>query len=258
MSSPDTSSTDTSSTETEAVGAELLLVPVRFAWPVAHRLFRRQRFSTHRTPLYDRSLRLDGFCVFLPHAFQVDRLSETLQKRSSFEQTYARPIRPKTDNELPSDILESVQHNQMPQFILRNIGRYEMAVDLEDPLPFKRVKGLSGRLGPELDEVRKAHVPKPVMAQIWSVAYVKRLRASLRRLLVEDPWEYRFGQEATSVYDGHRRNFIAEGTHPDEMPGANWGPDLIPIPSQWVDAPLGEDGMREQRNLNDEIRNYTT
>jgi len=238
----------------EAIGAELLLVPIKFAWPLARRLQQRQRFSTARHPMYDKALRLDRFCVFEPHPFEADRLSAYVTDRSKFQETYARKIRPKTDNELPSNLLEAIQYNQMPQFILRNIGRYEKAVDLDDPLPLQRVKGLGGKLGKELDEVRTAHVPKPEMAQVWSVDYVKRMRASLRRILIEDPWEMRFGNEATSTFDGVARKFIVEGTHPDDLPDADWAPTLIPQPKEWVDAPAGEAAMHAPRSINDEIR----
>jgi hypothetical protein len=137
----------------EATGRDLLHVPM--AWAMARRIGRRQRFSTARLPLLDHSLRIDSFAFFVAHDFQVDRLSDWVVKRSTFDNTYAKTIRPKTDHELPSETLESVQHNQMPQFTLRNIGRFEMSVDLGDRLPFLKVRGLGGQLGVELDEVRK-------------------------------------------------------------------------------------------------------
>ncbi|MFZ4576994.1 MAG: hypothetical protein ACOYOB_01260 [Myxococcota bacterium] len=235
----------------EACGRDLLQVPM--AWPLSGRIVGRQRFSTRRLPLHDQLSRIDAFAVFVPHDFRADRLSETVQGRSKFEETYARPIRPKTDNELPGDVLEAIQHEHMPQYTLRNIGRYEMAVDLDDPLPFRREAGLGGSFGVELDEVRNAHIPEPQLAEIWSVAYVRRLRESTRRLVLEDPWEYRFGQEATSVFDGPRQKFIVDGTHPDDLPGADWAPTPIPMPAQWLSPPPGEAPMERPTNLVEEV-----
>lgn len=235
----------------EAIGAELLLAPM--AWPLARRIRKRQRFSTARLALVDRSLRIDHFAFFAPHDFQVDRLSASVVKRVEFEQTYSRPIRAKTDHELPQEIIEAVTHNHMPQMTLRNIGRYEKFVDLEDPLPLQRVKGLGSDLGAELQEVREAHVPRPKMAQVWSLDFMKRVRDSLRRIVVEDPWEHRYGAEAASMHTGPRQTFVVEGTHPDDMPGQPWGPDLIPQPAEWLATPYGETPMERPPSLQDEL-----
>ena len=140
----------------EAVGRDLLQQPL--AWPLARRVRGRQRFSTARLPLVDRSLRIDRFAYFEAHDFQPDKLSEGVAKRNEFEQTYARPMRPKTDHELPGDVLEAIQYNHMPQFNLRNIGRAERSADPEDPLPLTASKGLGGDFGKELDEVRDAQI----------------------------------------------------------------------------------------------------
>jgi hypothetical protein len=239
----------------EAIGAELLLTPM--AWPLGKRVRRRQRFSTQRLPLHEKSLKIDHFAFFAPHDFQVDRLSEFVTARSKFDPTFARPFRPKTDNELPSDVIESVTHNHMPQMTLRNIGRFEMSIDLEEPLPLQRVKGLGGDIGGELNEVRKAHVPKPQMAQVWSLAFMSRVRNSLRRIVIEDPWEFRYGQEATSQHTGHKNTFAPEGTHPDDMPGMKWGPDVIAQPQEWQDPPFGEPPMERPPSLQEELKRLT-
>lgn len=240
----------------EALAAELLGVPQ--AWPLARRVGLRQRFSTDRLALLDRSLRLDRFAVFEAHDFAIDRISEGVTARSRFDQTYARPIRPKTDNELPSEVADAVAHDTMPQFILRNIGRAERNVDLADPLPFARKPGLFADVSGALKEVRSARVPKPEMAQVWSVAYVRRVRASLRRLVIEDPWEQRYGPEATSVHDGIGRTYVVEGTHPDDMPGAEWGPQTIAMPAQWMGPPPGEEPMPQPRDIAEEMRDIGT
>ncbi len=236
----------------EATAGDLLRVAM--AWPLARRLRDKQRFSTERLGLVDRSLRLDRFAVFAAHDFVIDRMSERVTARTKFEQTFARPIRPKTDHELPSEVADAVAHDTMPQFTLRNIGRAERNVDLDDPLPFKRKPGLHAGLSGALDEVRAAKVPKPEMAQIWSVEFVKRTRASFRRLLIEDPWELRYGPEATSVHDGIGRTYIVEGTHPDDMPGAQWGPQTIPMPPRWIGPPPGEAPMPQPRDIAEEMR----
>jgi len=236
----------------EAKAADLLRVAM--AWPLARRLRLRQRFSTARLRLVDRSQRLDGFAVFVAHDFAIDRMSEGVTARSKFEHSFARPVRPKTDHELPSEVADAVAHDTMPQFTLRNIGRAERNVDLEDPLPFARTPGLHAGVSGALDEVRTAAVPKPQWAEIWSVAFVKRTRASLRRLLLEDPWELRYGPEATSVHDGIGRTFVVEGTHPDDLPGAQWGPQTIPMPARWMGPPPGEEPMPQPRDIAEEMR----
>lgn len=235
----------------EATGRDLLNQPL--AWPLARRLRVRQRFSTARLPLVDHSLRIDHFAYFEAHDFQPDKLSEGVAKRNEFEQTYARPMRPKTDNELPGDVLEAIQYNHMPQFNLRNIGRAERSAEPDDPLPFARAKGLGGDFGVELDQVREAEVPKVQWAQVWSVAFVRRVRNSLRRLVVEDPWEHRFGAEATSVHSGLRHSFVVEGTHPDDMPGSWWGPEPLPAPERWLSPPPGEEPMERPMSMSDTL-----
>ncbi len=241
----------------EAIGSDLL--QVRRAWPLLSNLAERHRFSRTRLPLLDHSLRIDKFAFFEAHDFQPDHLSASVMARATFEQTYARPIRPKTDNELPGDTLEAIEHNHMPQFTLRNIGRYEMSVDEEAGLPWRKTRGLGGKLGSELEEVRKAHVPKPRMAQIWSLQLMKKVRFSFRRILVEDPWELRLGHEVTSAHTGQRYTFIAEGTHEDDLAGVAWGPDVVPVPSVWQGPPPGEEPMPKPRSMADEIqRDFAT
>jgi hypothetical protein len=91
------------------------------------------------------------------------------------------------------------------------------------------------------------------MAQIWSVDLVRRVGASLRRLFVEEPWELRFGSEVTSAHSGLRHSFAVEGTHPDDMPGQTWGPDVVPSPAVWQEAPFGEPRMERPRTMADEL-----
>lgn len=239
----------------EEIGVELLLDPR--AWPMAGQVWARQKFSRQHLPLLNHSLKIEHFAVFEPHAFQPDRISDWVVKRNAFDQTFARPIRVKKDSEIPSSVIEAVEHEQMPQFTLRNIGRYEMAIDLADPLPWQRVAGLGGESGDELRQLRLEKLPKVEPIQIWTVDYTKRMRNSLRRILIEDPWEMRIGPEATSTHDGLGRKFIVEGTHPDDLPGADWAPKLIPIPKEWVGPPPGEKAMAEKISMAEEIRRYS-
>ncbi|MSP91605.1 MAG: hypothetical protein EXR79_07355 [Myxococcales bacterium] len=219
-------------------------MPIMFAWPLAGRVTRRQRFSTARHCVLDRNIKLaTGIFVFRPHEFKPDRLSESVVKRSQFQETYARGFKEGTDSMVPASVMDAIHDNQMPQFTLRNIGRMEMDVDLTEPLPLQRVRGLGGEPGQELREVRTARIPKPELAQVWTVDFVRRMRASFRRILIEDPWEVRFGVEAWSTHAGPKHDYVVEGVHPDDAPGSQWGPTLTPVPEEWVPAPLGAPKM---------------
>ncbi len=222
----------------EARGRDLLRQSS--AWPLARSIRSKQLFSRERLPLDTARRRVDRFCVFTAHEFQTDRLTTWLATHSTFKETYARGFRVRSDQEIPSDVLEAIAHEHMPQFSLRNIGRAERSVELSDPLPLERQRGIGGHLGVELDEVRAARAPKPQMAEVWSVRLMGRVRGSLLRLLVEDPWELRLGPEATSGHDGRSHEFMAEGTHPHDLPDAWWGPEPMPMPRTRVGQQPGE------------------
>ncbi len=211
------------------------------AWPLARAIGKRQRFSRDHLPLDTRQRRIDRFCVFAAHDFQPDRLGAWLEAHATFKETYARGFRVKSDNEIPGDVLEAIQHEHMPQFNLRNIGRAERDVELDDPLPLERQRGLGGQLGAELDEVRAAKALKPAMAEVWSVRLMGRVRGSLQRILLEDPWELRLGPDATSGQDGPGYQFIAQGTHPHDLPDAWWGPQPVAMAENRIAAPPGEE-----------------
>ncbi len=223
----------------EARALDLIHQPL--AWPLAKRLAKHIPKNSKRFAMFDYLYRKDHFAVMVAHTFEPDRLSAWVTERNKFEQTYARPIREARDSELNDKTAESIAHNTMPQFSLRNIGRYEMAVDLADPLPWQRLAGIGGEINNDgLAEARRAEVPPVEPVQIWSVDYVKRMRAQLRRLVLEDPWDLKYGPEATSVHNGLGRNFIVEGTHPDDQPGADFAPKLIARPKEWQATPKGE------------------
>ena len=223
----------------EARARDLLHQPL--AWPLARAIRAKQQFSRQFLPLDTRKRRIDKFYVFVAHDFQADRIGAWLETHSTFKETYARGFRVKSDNEIPGDVLEAIQHEHMPQFNLRNIGRAERDVELDDPLPLQRQRGIGGQLGAELDEVRAAKVPKPQMAEVWSVRLMGRVRGSLQRILVEDPWELRLGPEATSGHEGRSYQFVAEGTHPHDLPDAWWGPEPVPMAENRIAAPPGEE-----------------
>lgn len=236
---------------TEANARQLLSQPL--AWPLGKRVHRQQRFSRQLVPL-DRKLRkLERFFVFVPHDFQPDRLTAWVATHSTFKETYARGFRVKSDNEIPGETLEAIQHNHMPQFNLRNIGRAERDVDLNDPLPLERQDGLGGKLGVELEEVRQARVPRPQMAEVWSVRMMGKVRASFRRILLEDPWELRLGPDANSGHEGLAYKFVVEGTHPDDLPDAWWGPQPIAMPEKWQGPPRGMESETDDGDRPDEM-----
>lgn len=232
----------------EARAIDLLHQPL--AWPLARRLDRRNRRVQKRFLMFDYLYRKDTFAVMVAHDFQPDRLSGWVTERNNFEQTYARPIREARDSELNDKTADAIAHDTMPQFNLRNIGRYEMAIDLNDPMPWQRQAGIGGEIdNDDLAEARRAQVPPVEPLQIWTVDYVSRLRAQLRRLVVEDPWDLKYGPEATSVHNGLGRNFVVEGTHPDDMPGADFAPKLIARPKEWQATPKGEDAQERPYDI---------
>ena len=223
----------------EARAIDLIRQPL--AWPLAKRLAKKQGRNHKRFKLFDYLYRKDQFFVMVAHEFQPDRISSWVVERNQFTETYARPMREKRDSELDDKTLDAIQHDVMPQFNLRNIGRYEMAVDIEAGLPWERQDGVGGEIdNAELAAARRPQVPEIEPVQIWSANYMGRMRAQIRRLVLEDPWELKYGPEATSVHNGLSRNYIVEGTHPDDMPGADFSPRLIARPREWVETPKGE------------------
>lgn len=239
--------------ELEARARDLLAVP--FAWPLSRRLARRTAFSERRLHLHDRLARKQHFTVMQPYDFQPDRLSGWVVERNSFEETFAATFRVKNDLDLPGDVLDAVQHNHNPQFSLRNIGRVERnGVDPDDPLPLERSQMQLRDADRLVAEARNPRTPDVQPVEIWSGRMMGTVRSSLRRLLLEDPWEWRFGAEVKANYNGPMYNFIVEGTHPDDLPDAWWGPDLIPVPEQWSAPPEGSRGPERALSMQDIIR----
>lgn len=236
----------------EAQAHHLLKQPL--AWPLAKKLGKRNGRWRKRFGLYDYLFRKDGFATFAAHDFQPDRISAWVVERSQFQETYARPRREMRDSEL-NDTTTDALSEPMPQFNLRNIGRYEMHVDVEGGLQWDKLRGIGGEINnSDLDEIRRARLPEVEPVQIWSANYVARLRGQLRRLLIEDPWEMKYGPEATSVHNGNTRNFIVEGTHPDDQPGADFSPKLIPRPKEWAAVPKGESSEQPYDIVHDALR----
>ncbi len=226
----------------EAIGSELL--GISMAWPLAGRIADKQTFSTRRGRLHDRLARKDRFTIFEEHDFRTDRLSDSVQERTTLEETYAAEIKVMSDHRIPSAVLDA-HSNCSAQFTLRNIGRMEMHADPEEPLPMQRRTGITGRTEHLTQEVRNARIPEVEFAQVWSAAFVGRVRDSFRRILLEDPWELRFGAQVKADHDGPLYSYIVDGTHPDDLADAPWGPDTIPVPVVRAEAPRGS--AREDR-----------
>ena len=218
-------------------------------WPLTNQTEKYDTFAGDWLPLDGQLARRRDFQIFKAHNFEFDRLSDLIDAHTKEHETYAAEFKVMSDHDIPSDVLDACQHNHYPQFILRNIGRVEKTdCDPEDPLPMERKAGISGSSADELlDEVRSAEVPKPEMAQIWSLRFVTTVRTSLRRLLLEDPWSMRFGAEAKANYDGPVYQYIVEGTHPDDLPEAYWGPETSLGPQTRV-RPRG--GAKEEQAVN--------
>lgn len=219
--------------------------------------------STGKTLLADHSAwsllpslgRKSAFAVFQAHPFEPDKISAWVVERNSFEETFAAEFRVKNDLDLPGDVLDAVQHNHTPQFTLRNIGRVERNdVDPTDPLPLQREIADRNEAGRILDDARFPRAPEVQPVEIWSLRMMETVRTSFRRLLLEDPWEWRFGAEVKANYNGPAYNYVVEGTHPDDLPEAWWGPELIPVPETWAQPPVGASGTEHAMTLQDVIR----
>lgn len=238
---------------TEATGRQLLDAPL--AWPMAQRVVARHAFSRAKLPLVARLQRKERFAFFWPHDFQPDRISEWVVQRTTHNESYAATFKVASDHSLPADVLDAVQHNHQPQFILRNIGRAERGdVDPTAPLPFDRISTDRNAAHDEVAAVRQARLPEVKPIEIWSLRMVNAVRSSFRRLLIEDPWEWRYGAEVRANYPGPSYQYVVEGTHPDDMPDAWWGPEMIPIPTVWVKPPAGTENEERAVSVHDVIR----
>lgn len=89
-----------------------------------------------------------------------------------------------------SDVAAGLEQ-KVPQFFLRNVGRFERAE--EDPLPLA-VSGV-----PRIDlEALRAQVRRyrpPEMLRRWNLDEVLWLRALIRRVVFQEDWRRRFGRE---------------------------------------------------------------
>ncbi|MCO4761256.1 MAG: hypothetical protein KC502_07115 [Myxococcales bacterium] len=240
----------------EARGRDLLRgFAAQMAWPLAKDIRGRQAFSRGILPLDSQLERRRSFAVFKAHEFKFDKLSEIVEARTQEQQTYAATFRYMSDHGIPGDVLEAIEHNHYPQFNLRNIGRVEKTdVDPEDRLRMDRKQGVSARAADDLfEEVRSAEMPEVQFAEVWSERLMKTVRGSFRRLMMEDPWEHRFGAEAKANYDGPVYQFVVEGTHPEDMPGAWFGPEPIRGPAKRI-VPRGQEGADRATNIYDIIK----
>jgi hypothetical protein len=237
----------------EARGRDLL--GVEFAWPLAHRADARARFSRDKLGLLGYLGRKDRFVFFDAYPFEPDTLSAWVVERNSHTETYAASFRVMSDHALPSEVLDAVAHNHQPQFTLRNIGRVERDdVDPDAPMPLERSSGHRTEAAELAAAARSAEIPKVEPVELWSVRFVGTVRDSFRRLLLEDPWEWRFGAEVKANYAGPSYQYVVEGTHPDDLPDAWWGPEPIPVPEEWVQPPAGTERGERALSLHDVIR----
>ncbi len=239
--------------EAEATGLQLLAVPE--AWPLDRRLAASSALSRQLLPLLTKLLGKERFAFFVPYDFQPDRLSAWVVARNEHRETYAATFKVKSDQDLPGEVLDAVKHNHTPQFNLRNIGRLERNdVNPSAPLPFVFSDSERRAAREAIDEVRESNIPKVEPIEVWSVRMVTTVRRSLRRLLVEDPWEHRYGAEVRANFAGRAHDFVVDGTHPDDLPDAWWGPAPIPVPTVWAAPPAGSEREERATSLHDVIR----
>ena len=237
----------------EARAWQLLDAPL--AWPMAASVHGRSAFSRSMLPMVRSLQRKERFAFFDAHDFQPDRLSAWVVGRNTHTESYAATFKVASDHSLPADVLDAVQHNHQPQFILRNIGRAERGdVDPTAPLPYTLVSTDRNAAHDQVASVRNARLPEVAPIEIWSLRMVNAVRSSFRRLLIEDPWEWRYGAEVRANYPGPSYQYVVEGTHPDDMPDAWWGPALIPIPEVWIKPPPGSEHEEHAVSVHDVIR----
>jgi hypothetical protein len=225
----------------DLTGREMLVLGE--AWPLLRPLAARRRFSEQRLPLLVRSEEIEHCTAVEPLEVAPDRLSDLVERRVRFEETYAAEIKVMSEQKIPPAVHDALRDNHMPQFTLRNIGRAERSVEPDEPLRFDHSRTTQREGWSDLEVARQTRVPRPELAEVWSTAFVARVRASFRRLLLEDPWELRYGAEVKANHPGLQHSFIIDGTHPDDMPGADWGPALIPLPAAWQSGPPGDERM---------------
>lgn len=96
-----------------------------------------------------------------------------------------------------------------PQFFLRNIGRVERSIDLDDPPQFNVEKDAKLEAIKMIEEGRKAEIPKPEFADVWTTAFISDVNVFLEETLYLCPWE-----EIPSV---RGRNA--------ELKGTSWDPE---------------------------------
>lgn len=239
--------------EPEARGRDL--IGVALAWPLAEHLHQSNAFGRGKLALLGYLNKKDRFARFVAHPFEPDKISAWVVGRNSHSESYAATFKVMSDHLIPSDVLDAIAHNHQPQFTLRNIGRAERDdVDPHAPMPLIRVAGRRGESNALLTEVRTARKPSVVPIELWSVRFVGAVRDSFRRLLLEDPWEWRFGAEVRANYPGPSYQYVVDGTHPGDLPDAWWGPETIPTPEVWTPAPSGEQRVERALSLHDVIR----
>lgn len=239
--------------EGEARGRDLLAVAI--AWPLGGHIRRWERWAQRRFHFVDRLDRKSRAACFVPHDFRPDRISAWVVERNKMDASYAATFRVKNDLDLPGDVLDAVKHNHQPQFTLRNIGRAERNdVDPKAPLPLQIVASQQLDAMEEVSAARATRLPKVEPIEIWTSRMVVTLRLSMRRLLMEDPWDQRYGAEIRANFGGRAHEYVVEGTHPDDAPGAWWGPAPIPVPVVWAQPPAGGRGEEHALSLHDVIR----
>jgi hypothetical protein len=118
---------------------------------------------------------------------------ESIAKQSTWVGK-VKPPREKTREEYPLQLEEQMREVER-QFILRNIGRYEMFVDPDEPLPLEKDKVERPSITTALAGAREYDHKPPEMLDAISLDAVRAELAWRRRFTRELVWNRRFGAE---------------------------------------------------------------
>ena len=139
--------------------------------------------------------RLDAIRPLDPLDTTIDKLVdlEALEALASFGGLLRLP-RTRASEELDDDITEALGECKA-QFHLRNLGRAERFVDLDEPLPLEPVERESGLPGAsESTESLMARLPSALITST-SVAAVREFQGDRRSLFEETAWNEHFSKE---------------------------------------------------------------
>lgn len=165
--------------------------------PFTPRLAFASRFGAAIRTWYDRC-RVEGIT---PIDTGVDRRIdlEAIASHGAWQGSLKSP-RPKTQEEYPLELEEQMREVER-QFILRNLARYELFIDPDEPMPLDRQSVARPSIERVLDASRYAYEP-PELLEATLLDAVKSEMAWRREFTREMRWERHFGSEVKKHFTG--------------------------------------------------------